>query len=288
MFESIKQLITECEEKQQDIVEIIIQEEINTTEKTREEIITRSKELVEIMRRSLSKGITEDVTLPIEEAMEQSQKLISNPIFLSKDLKEAIYWSMSIGEYNSGMGLIVACPTAGSAGVFPSVLFKAKEMLSKEDDEIIKAFILGGAIGAIIGNKATLSGSEGGCQAEIGVASAMSAAAITYLAGGNNEQIGHAIAIALINLMGLICDPVAGLVITPCIKRNAMGVMNAFLASEMAMSGLTSVIPVDEVIEALNSVCRKLPFELKETGLGGIANTPTAKRIKKRLYGTDE
>ncbi len=285
MYKSFSQLINKSRTKKVDIVDLIIEDEIINTEKTREQIIDRAKHLLATMRQSLKKGISEDVALPIKEAMEQSQKMLSSPIFLSVDIKEAVYWAMSIAEYNSGMGLIVACPTAGSSGVFPSVLFKAQEMLDKTEEDLLNAFLVGGEIGGIIGNISTLSGSEGGCQAEIGVAAAMGAGAITYMADGTNEQIAEAVSIALTNLMGLVCDPVAGLVIAPCIKRNAIGVINAFLAAEMALSGVNSIIPVDEVIEAHASVGRKLPTELRETGLGGIANTETARKIRKRLYG---
>jgi len=285
MYDSIKSLINDAIKSGKPLHEIILQDEIESTDAKRDEILHRLQRSLDVMKTSLKKGVTTDVVLPIKEAMEQSQKMLSRPIFLSKDLKEAVYWAMSIEEYNSGMGLICAAPTAGSAGVLPAVLFKGQEMLEKDESDVLNALLVGSEIGAIIGNKATLSGSEGGCQAEVGVASAMAAASLVYLAGGTPEQVGHAVALAIINLLGLVCDPVAGLVIVPCIQRNAIGCMNAFLAAELALSGVTSIIPVDEVIDAMYEVGRKLPYELKETGLGGIASTPTAKQIAKKLYG---
>ncbi|MHA1612555.1 MAG: L-serine ammonia-lyase, iron-sulfur-dependent, subunit alpha [Promethearchaeota archaeon] len=287
MFETMQQWQTKCQSSNLPIYESVIEEEMLTNEQTREWVLTEAQRSLTIMRNSLEKGNTLDIDLPIKEIVEQSQLMMTAPIFLSKDLKEAVYWAMSIMEYSNGMGVICAAPTAGSCGVFPAVLFKAQQMLQKSEEEILHAFLVGAMAGAIIGNNATLSGSEGGCQAEVGVASAMAAAAIISLAGGTIKQIGHSIAICLKNVMGLICDPVAGLVISPCIKRNAMGVMNAFLSAEMALSGVTSIIPVDEVIITMMHVGQALPIDFKETGKGGIAKSPTGKRIKKQIFGPD-
>ena len=268
--------------------ELIIKDESEYSHTSESTIIQRLKRTLEIMKQSLEKALASDIELPIKEASNQAKKMLSKGLFYSNNMKEAIAWSMAIGEYNSGMGLIVACPTAGSSGVVPAVLFKAKEILEKSDEDVLNALIVGAAVGSIIGNQAMLSGSEGGCQAEIGVASAMAAAAITYMAGGTHNQITNAIALTLKNILGLVCDPVAGLVISPCIKRNAIGVVNAFLAAEMALSGVTSVIPADEVINAMKKVGMKLPYELKETGKGGIAATKTGKQIKKRIFSDIE
>jgi L-serine dehydratase len=284
MFESISQLLTDSEIKGVPLHDVIIEDESeyqNTPKKIINERLHRS---LTIMKQSLEKALTINIELPIKEASHQAKRMLSSPIFFGNHMKEAIAWAMAISEYNSGMGLIVAAPTAGASGVLPAVLFKAKEILKKSDNDLINALIVGSAVGAIIGNRAMLSGSEGGCQAEVGVASAMAAAAITYMADGSLEQISNAIALNLKNILGLVCDPVAGLVISPCIKRNAIGVVNAFLAAEMALSGVTSIIPADEIIDAMMKVGRKIPYELKETGLGGIAATKTAKRIKKSIF----
>ena len=284
MFESIEEMINGARDSKLDLHEYIIKREMETSQKDREFVINRLKHSMDVMKKSLEDSIKIDVFLPIDVAMEQSQKMLATPYFLSKEIKEAVYWAMSINEYNAGMGLICAAPTAGSCGVFPATLLKAKEMLNKSEDDLLHAIIVGAAIGVIIGNRATLSGSEGGCQAEIGSASAMSAAAITYMISHSNlDLLKEAVALALKNMLGLVCDPVAGLVISPCIKRNAIGTVNAFLAAEMALSGVTSVIPADEVIDAMKDVGQMMPTELKETSLGGLATTPMGKKIKATL-----
>ncbi|MFX1499277.1 MAG: L-serine ammonia-lyase, iron-sulfur-dependent, subunit alpha [Promethearchaeota archaeon] len=288
MFESIMSLLNESETKGIPLHELIINDEMEYHNTSKNVIIKKLKKSLTVMKQSLEKALESDIELPIKEASHQAKKMLSPGIFYGNNLKEAVGWAMAIGEYNSGMGLIVACPTAGSSGVLPAVLFKAKDILNKSDDDVLKALIVAAAIGAIIGNNAMLSGSEGGCQAEVGVASAMAAAAITYMAGGTYDQISNAIALTLKNLLGLICDPVAGLVISPCIKRNAMGVVNAFLAAEMALSGVNSIIPADEVVDAMMKVGRKMPYELKETGKGGIAATKTGKKIKKSIFSDGE
>lgn len=284
MFESIEEMMKYALAESVNLKDAIINREKEYSGKDETYIISRIQRSLNVMKSSLENSIKIDVVLPIREAMEQSQKMLNGPIFLSKEIKESVYWAMSIAEYNSGMGLICAAPTAGSSGVFPAVLFKARQMLNKTDVETRDAFIIGSAIGVICGNRATLSGSEGGCQAEIGVASAMAAASITYMAHGSKEMIAQSVALALKNVLGLVCDPVAGLVISPCIKRNALGVVNAFLAAEMALSGVKSIIPPDQVIDAMKKVGRKLPEELRETGLGGIADTPAGKKIRDTLF----
>jgi len=284
MFESISQLLNESKINDTTLSQLILKDESEYTHTPESKIIERLKKSLNVMKQSLEKGLASDMELPITEASHQAKKLLSPGIFFGNDMKQAISWAMAIAEYNSGMGLIVACPTAGSSGVLPAVLFKAKEILDKSNEDLLNALIVAGAVGAIIGNQAMLSGSEGGCQAEVGVASAMAAAAITYMASGSHNQISNAIALSLKNILGLVCDPVAGLVISPCIKRNAIGVVNAFLAAEMALSGVTSIIPADEVVDAMMKVGRKLPYELKETGKGGIAASKTGKRIKKSLF----
>jgi len=284
MFESLEELLITASKKNTPLPEAILNREMEISGKTRDQIVSKIKKSLEVMKKSLQNGIKIDVVLPIREAMEQSQKMLAAPIFLGREIKEAVYWAMSIAEYNSGMGLICAAPTAGSSGVYPAVLFKGAEMLGKSGTDLFNAVVVGACVGVICANRATVSGSEGGCQAEVGVASAMAAAAITFMAGGNNNQVVESVALALKNILGLICDPVAGLVISPCIKRNAIGVVNAFLAAEMALSGVTSIIPADQVIDALRKVGQQLPNELKETGLGGIADSPMGKKIRDSLF----
>jgi L-serine dehydratase len=196
---------------------------------------------------------------------------------------EAAMNAVAINEVNASMGIICATPTAGSSGVVPGVLLAFRDRLKLDRRKQLDFLITSGGVGILIGNQASLSGAQGGCQAEVGSASAMAAAALVEAAGGTPLQSGHALAIALKNLLGLTCDPVASLVEVPCIKRNAIGAVNAIIAAEMALAGVESRIPVDEVIQAMGSIGRMMPVALRETALGGLAQTPTACRIMEML-----
>ncbi len=198
---------------------------------------------------------------------------------------EILSAALRMGECNACMHRIVAAPTAGSCGVLPSVLLPYARKYDVSDDELVKALFVTCGFGGVIASRASTSGAECGCQAEVGTASAMAAAALVFLHGGNNVQMANAVAIALKNLMGLVCDPVAGLVEVPCVKRNAIGAMNALSAADMALAGIVSKIPVDEVIDAMRDVGLSLPAELRETGRGGIAASPTAVRFRDDLFG---
>ena len=198
-------------------------------------------------------------------------------------MDEVIVQAISMAESNACMRRIVASPTAGSCGVVPAVLLPLCEREHYTQHELLEALYVASGIGAVIAYRASISGAAGGCQAEIGTASAMAAGALVSLRGGTNEQIGHAVAIALKNLMGLVCDPVAGLVEVPCVKRNVIGAVNAISAADMALAGIESRIPVDEVIDAMGEVGRRMPVEFRETALGGLAATPTGKAGKERM-----
>ena len=198
-------------------------------------------------------------------------------------MDEVIVQAISMAESNACMRRIVAAPTAGSCGVVPAVLLPLCEREHYTQHELLEALYVASGIGAVIAYRAGISGAAGGCQAEIGTASAMAAGALVTLRGGTNEQIGHAVAMALKNLMGLVCDPVAGLVEVPCVKRNVIGAVNAISAADMALAGIESRIPVDEVIDAMGEVGRRMPVEFRETALGGLAATPTGKAVKERM-----
>ena len=198
-------------------------------------------------------------------------------------MDEVIVQAISMAESNACMRRIVAAPTAGSCGVVPAVLLPLCEREHYTQHELLEALYVASGIGAVIAYRASISGAAGGCQAEIGTASAMAAGALVSLRGGTNEQIGHAVAMALKNLMGLVCDPVAGLVEVPCVKRNVIGAVNAISAADMALAGIESRIPVDEVIDAMSEVGRRMPVEFRETALGGLAATPTGKAVKERM-----
>lgn len=198
-------------------------------------------------------------------------------------LTEVIATALSVGESNACMCKIVAAPTAGACGVLPAVLVPLYKQGNIEEEDILKALYVASGIGAVIAFRACIAGAAGGCQAEIGSASAMAAGALTAIRGGNADQIGNAVAMALKNLMGLVCDPVAGLVEVPCVKRNVVGAVNAISCADMALAGVTSRIPVDQVIDCMGDVGRRMPVEFRETALGGLAATPTGQAVKARM-----
>lgn len=193
--------------------------------------------------------------------------------------------ALRMSECNACMCRIVAAPTAGSCGVIPAVLLPYARRFQTGEDELVKALYVAAGFGSVIASRASISGAEAGCQAEVGSASAMAAAALVYLHGGREEQMANAAAIALKNMMGLVCDPVAGLVEVPCVKRNAAGAMNALTAAELALAGIESRIPPDEVIDAMQAVGEMMPAALRETGEGGIAASPTAIKFRQDFFG---
>ena len=210
--------------------------------------------------------------------MEQAGETLCGPF-----LQSVMATALKTGECNACMGRIVAAPTAGASGVMPAVLLPTREKLSLRDEQMVQALYVAAGFGQVIATRASISGAEGGCQAEIGSASAMAAAALVFLRGGSPQQMAHACAMALKNLLGLVCDPVAGLVEVPCVKRNVIGAMNALSCADLALAGISSAIPCDEVIDAMRAVGESLPAALRETGLGGLAATPTGRKIAEQL-----
>ncbi len=201
-------------------------------------------------------------------------------------IQQVISTALKTGECNACMGCIVAAPTAGASGVMPAVLLPTQEKFSLSDAAMVQALYVAAGFGQVIATRASISGAEGGCQAEIGSASAMAAAALVHLRGGSPEQMAAACAMAIKNLLGLVCDPVAGLVEVPCVKRNVIGAMNALSCADMALAGITSAIPCDEVIDAMRSVGDSLPAALRETGMGGLAATPTGRKVAERFLSS--
>ena len=212
--------------------------------------------------------------------VEQAQIGLCGPV-----LTAVMATALKVGEHNACMGRIVAAPTAGASGVLPAVLLPMKEKYGFTDEEMVRALYVSAGFGQVIATRASIAGAEGGCQAEVGSASAMAAAALVSLLGGTPEQMAWACAAALQNLMGLVCDPVAGLVELPCVKRNVIGAVNALTAAELALAGVGSPIPCDEVIDAMRAVGDVLPASLRETGGGGLAAAPTGRRIAEELLG---
>lgn len=195
--------------------------------------------------------------------------------------------AFATNEVNASMGVICATPTAGSAGTLPGIVFMLENRLGLSEDQMVRFLFTAGGLGMVIANHSGIAGATGGCQAEVESASAMGAAAAVEAAGGNAEQSSQALAIAIGNLLGLVCDPIAGLVEVPCVKRNGIGAGNALLSADMALAGCTSVIPADECIEAMNKVGKSLPEELRETGLGGLAGTKTGQEIRAKIFGNN-
>lgn len=198
-------------------------------------------------------------------------------------IQAVISTALKIGECNACMGRIVAAPTAGASGVMPAVLLPTQEKFRLSDEVMIQALYVAAGFGQVIATRASISGAEGGCQAEVGSASAMAAAALVHLRGGTPEQMAAACAIAIQNLLGLVCDPVAGLVEVPCVNRNVIGAMNALSCADMALAGITSAVPCGEVIDAMRAVGDSMPAALRETGQGGLAATPTGRRVAQRF-----
>lgn len=211
-------------------------------------------------------------------AMSAAEESICGPF-----IQSVISTALKIGECNACMGRIVAAPTAGASGVMPAVLLPVQEKYQLSDEAMIQALYVAAGFGQVIATRSSISGAEGGCQAEIGSASAMAAAALVFLRDGTPAQMAAACAMAIKNLLGLVCDPVAGLVEVPCVKRNVIGAMNALSCADMALAGISSAIPCDEVIDAMRAVGDSMPTTLRETGLGGLAATPTGHRVAQQL-----
>lgn len=209
----------------------------------------------------------------------QSQQSLSSEYIL-----RASEIALAVATYNAAMGRIVAAPTAGSCGILPGLLFAYKELFRPEEEALVDALIVAGSVGEVVASRATLAGAEGGCQAECGAAAAMGAAALVALRGGASEAIGHSVALTFKSILGLVCDPVGGLVESPCIKRNGMLVSLAVLGADMALAGMESIIPADEVIDAMAQVGRAIPESLRETAQGGLAITPTARRLVAEIF----
>lgn len=277
MFRNVKELIEITKEKQILISDVMIAQEMEVTEKTKEDIFQQMDHNLSVMEAAVQKGlegVTSQTGLTGGDAVKlqayiRSGKSLSGPLIL-----DAVSKAVATNEVNAAMGTICATPTAGSAGVVPGTLFAVKEKLNPTREQMIRFLFTAGAFGFVVANNASISGAAGGCQAEVGSASGMAAAAIVEMAGGTPEQSAEAMAITLKNMLGLVCDPVAGLVEVPCVKRNAMGASNAMIAADMALAGITSRIPCDEVIDAMYKIGQTMPTALRETGQGGLAATP--------------
>lgn len=290
LFESIEELVQQAETKQCKIAEIMIAQEIETSGRNRIEIMNQMQLNLDTMEQAAAKGVQgvrSHSGLTGYDAKKLHAYLNQKNVLTEDTFVKALCYAVATNEVNAAMGMICATPTAGSAGVVPGVLLAFREKLKATREDMLNFLFTAAAFGFVTANNAMISGAEGGCQAEIGSASGMAAAALVEMAGGTPRQASHAFAIALNNLIGLACDPVAGLVEIPCIKRNAGGTSNAISAAEMALAGIESEIPADEVVETMYRVGRSMPADIRETGIGGLAGTKTGKRIAKELFGID-
>ncbi|HDQ35020.1 MAG TPA: L-serine ammonia-lyase, iron-sulfur-dependent, subunit alpha [Chloroflexi bacterium] len=284
---SIADLLAQAEAHEVGLHEIILQAEMHASDLTREALRARLAERLEVMRHSVAQGLAPDGRslsgLTGGDAHRFQQWLAAHIPATGSIVSRAMLYAIAVNEVNARMGCIVAAPTAGSSGTLPGVLLALQEAHDLPDAALLDGLLTAGGVGMIIGHRAMLSGAEGGCQAEVGAAAGMAAAAAVALLGGTPRQATHALAIALKNMLGLICDPVAGLVEIPCILRNAGGVAQALAAADLARAGIESVIPPDEVIDALGQVGRLMDVRFKETAQGGVAATPTGKRLAAEL-----
>lgn len=289
MFNSINQLVERALSEGIPLSEVMMLQEMEATGQSRLDIYSTMKTNLDTMEGAVAEGIEGVHSTTGLTGMDavKMQKYIDSGKGLSGELNLlAIANAVSTNEVNAAMGKICATPTAGSAGVVPGVLFAmVKKDPSITEEQKIRFLFTSGAFGFVVANNASISGAAGGCQAEVGSASAMAAAALVELAGGSPEMSAHAFAIAMKNMLGLVCDPVAGLVEVPCVKRNAAGATNALTAADMALAGIESRIPADEVIEAMYKIGLTMPSALRETGRGGLAGTPTGARLKAELFG---
>lgn len=290
-FRTIAELVERCTTENKSIAEVMIETECDMSGKSRTDVLAMMTRNLDVMEEAVQRGIKEadrshtgltggDAVLL--QTYLQEKKPLSGTLLL-----DAVSKSVATNEVNAKMGTICATPTAGACGIVPGTLFAVAPKLNASREQMVNYLFTAGAIGFVIANNAFISGAAGGCQAEVGSATGMAAAAIVEMAGGSPEQSAQAVAIALKNMLGLVCDPVAGLVEVPCVKRNAMGASNAIVAADMALAGIKSAIPTDEVIEAMYRIGCAMPNTLKETALGGLAATPTGRELERKIFGED-
>ncbi|NLL17717.1 MAG: L-serine ammonia-lyase, iron-sulfur-dependent, subunit alpha [Clostridia bacterium] len=286
-FASVAELVNKALDGKTNISTIVIEREMEESNRTREEILAQMDYNWEVMLASMERGLKEGLRsksgLTGGDAFKLAQAGKVQKYVSGRPMMDAVARAIAVAEVNSAMGKIVAAPTGGSCGILPAVLYEISTGYGATREQIVNALFTAAGIGTVIGSKAFISGAAGGCQAEVGSASCMAAVAGVELAGGDPEQAAHAGAMALKNLLGLVCDPVAGLVEVPCIKRNAIGTAGALIAVDMALAGIKSVIPLDDTISAMREVGLSQPVSLKETAGGGLANTPCARRLEESL-----
>lgn len=291
-FTSGLELLSLCKEKQMKIWEIILKREMELSDCSEKDIFSKMEDFLNTMKEAVKTGIETDVK-SVSGLIGGDAKKVFDYGNSKKSLSgmrtlKSVAYSMAVLEVNASMGQIIAAPTAGSCGILPGVLLAAGEDLGYDDTQLIKGLLTASAIGYLFARNATVSGAEGGCQAETGTAAAMAAAAMVELENGSPEMALHAASITIKNILGLVCDPIAGLVESPCEKRNAIGATNALISADLSLAGVESIIPFDEVVSAMFKVGKLMSPTLKETAMGGLATTPTGQKICKKIFGGSE
>lgn len=283
-YTTLRELQEHADQSGLTLSEVVVRHEMETAEASETDVRALMASRLDVFRESVAAGLNDTGRSVSGLVGGDAAKLQAQQALLLGPLahKAAVY-ALAVSEANAKMFKVVACPTAGSCGIVPAVLMAAAEELEATEEQRVNALFTAAGIGAVVSRNATVAGAVGGCQAECGTAAGMAAAAVAELAGGSNEAVMHAFALCLKNVLGLACDPVAGLVEAPCVKRNAVFAVMAVAAAEMALAGVRSVIPPDEVIEAMAEIGRLMPVALKETSDGGLAKTKTGKEITKRL-----
>jgi len=287
MYSKAYEILKQAKEENCKISDIVLKNECKLAEASEETIRDRVRAVLKVMREASESAIKKETTsisglIGGNAVKADKYRAVGNTV-CGDTVNRAIARALSSSEVNASMGRIAAMPTAGANGIVPAAVITAGEKLGVDEEAMIDALLTASGVGQIIKKNATLAGAEGGCQAECGAAAAMAAAAVVEMYGGTPEMAFHASAIALKSVLGLVCDPVAGLVEVPCSKRNASGVVNAMASADMALAGITSAIPFDEVVDAMFKIGKVMPVSLRETALGGLAATPTGQAIRCRL-----
>lgn len=288
MFNTQNIFINYCKEKDMRFHEVVFELEQKEFGENAEDFLNYLQCILDTMKASSKKSQSETLTTKFKMIDGFSNKMFDyskkNPI-VGEDLARAMSYAFSTSEVNASMGKIVAAPTAGASGIIPAVLLFAKEKYDFDDDTLIQGLLASIGVGKFIGKYGNFSGAQGGCQAETGSGAAMAAGAMVEMMGGTPSEVFTAASIALINVLGLVCDPIAGLVEYPCTFRNASGMMNALISSDMALAGIRSVVPFEEVVQAMNEVGNLMDEDLRETGIGGLAGTKTGIKIRREFLG---
>ena len=286
-FNSIEELVELAQKANCPISQIVIQWEMENNFVAEEKQRAMMLKNWQVMEESLKRGLTNYEKSVSGLTGGDAVKLYAyrQHGYTGEAVLSAAASAVAVSEVNAVMGRIVACPTAGSCGIVPAAIYAAAEKNGNNIDEIVDALFTASGIGMVVEANASIAGAYGGCQAECGTAAGMAAGALVQLAGGTPEMVGNAVALAMKNLLGLACDPVAGLVEVPCVKRNGFIAVHAMVAADMAMAGVQSVIPVDDVIDALNRIGRSMPSSIKETAEGGLATTKTGLRLTREIFG---